>query len=196
MGRKPTREEKVKLRLERGSRFLAEIVAEELRKKFEFPYVVLTWREINENLFRALELERTVFFILMSVLIGVATFNILASLIMMILSKQGEVAILRALGLPWRQLRKIFLFEGLLIGCVGLVVGLGLGLSALGVLHFWKPIPLAEEIYFIRQVPVEFAWSHIVLVASATLVLIFIGCQLTLRRLSTLPVVRSLMEAA
>lgn len=169
---------------------------ERLQSQFSFPYLVLSWRDINENLFRALEVEKMVFFLLMIVLTAVASFNILASLIMLLLQKRGQIAILRALGLSWSEMRKVFLFDGLLIGFVGLTLGFLLALGVLFFIERWQPIPLAPEVYFINHVPVEYSWSNFWWVVASGFTLVGVGCWLTLRRLSVLPILRTLMEAS
>ena len=172
----------------------APLWVERLNREFTFPYVVLGWRDINENLFRALEVERAVFFVLMIFLTAVASLNLLASLIMLILRKARSIAILRTLGLSWSTLRKIFLFDGLLIGCAGLGLGLLIALVTLLVIEKWLPLPLAAEVYFIERVPVQIAWENFAWVTVSVIALIVIGCSLTLRGLSRMPVLSYLAE--
>ncbi len=172
----------------------AEVWAESLRKAFDYPYVVMTWRDLNENVFRALETERTIFFIIMAVLIAVASLNVMGTLTMLLLEKRKEVAILRALGLTWSRLRKIFLFDGLLIGSAGVAAGLLMGLGVLFFLETWQPIHLAPEVYFVSQVPVEYARRNFVLVVSAAFVILFVGCEVALRRLTRFRDVKTLLE--
>ena len=168
--------------------------AERLKKQFDFPYVVLSWRDINENLFRALETEKLVFFILMTVLIAVATLSVLASVIMLLIEKRSQIAVLRVMGLAWPRVRKIFLLDGLLIGFVGLVLGFLLALGAFVILQRWQPIPLAPEVYFISRIPVHTSWVHFFSVAGAALFLVWAGCLLTLKGVSRFPVLRTLVE--
>ncbi|MBI2083149.1 MAG: ABC transporter permease [Deltaproteobacteria bacterium] len=160
----------------------------------EFPFFVMTWREINENLFRALETEKVVFFILMVVLTAVASFNLLSSLIMMILEKRPQIAVLRAVGLPWSRIRKIFLFNGLLIGCAGLFIGFALGSGLLFFLKRSEMILLEPEVYFVSRVPVVLSGINIILVAGVGLGLVGLGCLLTLHGLNRLPILRALVE--
>jgi len=163
-----------------------------LRQDFEFPYTVMGWREINENLFRALEMEKVLFFILMIFLAAVASLNILASLIMLILKKRGEIAILRAIGFPWRLLQKIFLFDGLLIGSAGLGLGLALGIGILLVLEVGGFPKLSPEIYFVSTVPIDYRWENLLMVVAGALSLVGLGCRLTLRGLKDVPVLKAL----
>ncbi len=173
----------------------ADAWGERLRERFDYPYAVMTWRELNENIFRALQMERLIFGVILGVLVAVSALNVVGTLAMLFLEKRGEVALLRALGLSWRRIRKVFLFDGLLIGCAGVAAGLLLGSGVLLFLDLWKPITLAPEVYFVRSVPV--VWSGTVLagVASASLLIVLGASALTLARVSRLNVVRSLLEA-
>jgi lipoprotein-releasing system permease protein len=173
----------------------AEAWAERLKERFEYPYVVMTWRELNENIFRALELEKVVFFVLMIVLIAVACLNVLGTLLMLLLEKGGAVAILRAVGLSWRRLRKVFLFDGLLIGFLGVSLGILLGLGVLFFLEHWQPIELAPEVYFVRKVPVVYSWKNFFWVVSSAFLVIFVGCELALRGIARVNVLRALQES-
>lgn len=172
----------------------AEHWAEAMKKDFSFPYVVMTWRELNENLFRALEVEKFIFFVILGVLIAVATLNILGALLMLLLEKRGEVAVLRALGVTWRRLRKVFLFDGLLIGFLGVALGVILGLGFLFFLEKWQPIELAPEIYFVRHVPVVYHWRNFFWVVSSAFFILFVGCEVALRGITRMNVVRALVE--
>ncbi|MBI2981997.1 MAG: ABC transporter permease [Deltaproteobacteria bacterium] len=168
--------------------------SDSLRGLPDFPYFPMTWREINENLFRALETEKIVFFILMAVLTAVGTFNLLSSIIMMILGKRSQIATLRVLGLPWFRLRKLFLFDALLVGCAGLLGGLSLGAGLLFVLKRWGLISLSPEVYFVSQVPSLLSGTNLLIVAGAGLTLVGVGSYLTLRGIRHLPVLRALVE--
>lgn len=172
----------------------AEAWAALMRKDFEFPNVILTWRDLNENIFRALELEKVVFFLLMMVLVAVASLNILGTLMMLLLEKRGEIAVLRALGLSWKRTRKVFLFDGLLIGCAGIALGVVLGLGVLFFLDRWQPIRLAEEVYFLSRVPVALSKETLVGVVLAAFGVVFFGCELALRHLSRKSNLRVLLE--
>lgn len=172
----------------------AESWAEALRRDFDFPYVIMTWRELNEGVFRALEVEKAVFSLLMTVLIAVASLNTLGTLMMLIIEKRREVAILRAQGLSWRRLRKLFLFDGLLIGFLGVALGVIVGLGALFFIERWQPIRLEAEIYFVSQVPVAYLWGNFFWVVASAFLVVFLGCELALRGISKMNILRTLVE--
>lgn len=173
----------------------ATIWAEAMRNDFTYPYAVMTWGDLNENLFRALEVEKVIFSILLTVLIAVSALNVLGTLMMLLLERRGEVAILRAVGLPWRRLRKIFIFDGLLIGSLGTALGLILGLGVLFFLDRWRPIHLAPEVYFVTHVPVSWDWVNVVWVVLASLGILLVGCEWAMRRVTRVNLTRSLQEA-
>lgn len=168
--------------------------AEQFRKTLPFPFVVWSWKDLNENLFRALELEKAVFFILMFFLSGIASLNLVASLVMLLLKKRREIAILRVLGLSWSRLTKLFLFDGVLIGSLGLGIGVILATGILIWIQYWQPLSLAPEVYFIRYVPVDYSVRNLLWVTGGGMFLILLGTGLTLSRMKQIPVLHSLIE--
>jgi len=173
----------------------ADLWAEGIRKDFGYPYAVMTWRELNENIFRALAMEKLLFAILMTVLIAVAALNLVGTLMMLFLEKRGDAAILRALGMSWKRLRKIFIFDGLLIGSAGIVLGLALGGAVLLYLQYGRPVALAPEVYFLPKVPVLWSWRILAWVVGTTLAIVFVSCQWAAKRMSRVNLTRSLLEA-
>lgn len=168
--------------------------ARRMRQDYEFPYEVMTWHDLNENIFQALESEKFIFFLLMSVLVAVASLNILGTLMMLLLERRGEIAVLRTLGLTWKRLRKVFLFDGLLIGSVGIALGVILGAGLLCFLEKWQPIHLAPEIYFLRNVPVVYRWRNFFWVVGSAFTILLLGCELALRGISRVNILRALVE--
>jgi lipoprotein-releasing system permease protein len=111
------------------------------------------WMEENKALFRALGLERVVTFITIGLIVLVAALNILISLIMMVMEKTKDIAVLISMGARRRQIRKIFMFQGLLIGVLGTFVGLLLGYALAIAGAKYHLIPLSAEVYSIDYVP-------------------------------------------
>lgn len=173
----------------------ADVWAAALREKLDYPYVVMTWRELNENIFRALEVEQIIFMVILGVLVAVAASNVIGTLAMLFLERRGEVAILRAMGLSWARVRKVFLFNGLLIGSAGVAVGLTLGSCVLLFLDRWKPLPLAAEVYFVSTVPVGWSWVHPAAVAGASLAIVLAASFWTLRLVSRLNTARAILDS-
>ena len=133
--------------------YLANPVARELEKASGHGFMATSWSDQNKALFRALRLERVVTFITIGLIVFVAALNILISLIMMVMEKTKDIAVLMSLGTKKRQIRRIFIAQGVLIGVLGTVIGLILGYAlswAGGHYHF---VSLSPEVYSIDYVP-------------------------------------------
>ena len=115
-------------------------------------------REQNRQILGAMRLERTVAILTIGLIQMVAALNILISLIMMVMEKQRDIAILMSMGTRREQIRRIFLYQGLLIGLIGSAIGLvlGYGLCYLGDHYRW--ISLDESVYSVAYVPFEARW--------------------------------------
>jgi lipoprotein-releasing system permease protein len=116
-------------------------------------FMTTNWMEQNRPLFRALRLERVVTFITIGLIVLVAALNILISLIMMVMEKTKDIAVLMSLGTKKRQIRRVFITQGLLIGVIGTVLGLVLGYALSWTGGHYHFISLAPEVYSIDYVP-------------------------------------------
>jgi lipoprotein-releasing system permease protein len=105
-------------------------IGKEIRQKMGFPFWTKDWMEMNRNLFAALRLEKIAMFIILVLIVLVAAFNIISTLIMVVMEKHKDIAILKSMGAPSKGILKIFVIEGLVIGVVGTVLGVILGLGA------------------------------------------------------------------
>jgi lipoprotein-releasing system permease protein len=115
---------------------------------------VLDWQEMNRSLFYALELEKIAMFVVLTFIILVASFSIIAMLIMIVIEKARDIAILKSMGVADRGIRRIFVFQGLVIGALGAFIGLALGLGICAYLSVYG-VPLDSEVYYISKLPVE-----------------------------------------
>jgi lipoprotein-releasing system permease protein len=118
------------------------------------PYHTMDWRELNHNLFTALEVQKVMLSLVIATIIFVAAFNVIATLIMVVLEKKREIAILKAMGAKDRSILAIFLVQGLLIGAVGTVIGLIVGGALTSYLSAY-PFPLDPKVYLIDHLPVR-----------------------------------------
>ncbi len=116
-------------------------------------FMSTNWMEQNRALFRALRLERVVTFITIGLIVFVAALNILISLIMMVMEKTRDIAVLVSMGAKKRQVRRIFMYQGLLIGVIGTVIGLTLGYSISWAAGHYHLLSLSAEVYSIDYVP-------------------------------------------
>jgi|GEM_PF-155251 len=117
-------------------------------------YRVITWKELNKNLFTALWIQKIMLTIVLAVVVGVAAFNIVSTLIMIVLEKKKEIAILKSMGAPDGDVRTVFVTVGTVIGLVGLAVGLGLGYGISVALRAYA-WPLDPKVYMIDHLPVD-----------------------------------------
>ena len=148
----------VRLKLDDTAR--APIVSRELRQELGFEYFVSDWTQQNANYFMAVKMEKTMMFIILSMIVAVAAFNIISTLVMLVQDKQSDIAILRTQGASPRSILAIFVVQGTLIGVVGTVAGLTGGIllaSNIDVVvpfieRFTGPV-LNPEVYYIDKMP-------------------------------------------
>ena len=155
--------------------YKAEQVGAELQKAAGADYTAKSWMEQNRALFRALSLERVVTFLTIGLIVFVAALNILISLIMMVMEKTKDIAVLISMGAKRRQVRGIFIFQGVLIGVIGTVLGLilGYGISMAGAKYHF--IALNPEVYSINYVPFAPRILDGLLVAGVALLISFVA---------------------
>ncbi len=141
-----------------------------LRRALGAEFVVGTWKTQNRALFSAMKLEKVVMFIILVVIILVAAFSITANLIMVVIDKQAEISILKALGSTDRSIRTIFMLQGVFIGVLGLVLGL---LAGLGVCAYLAVvgIRMSENIFMFARIPVSVSVFDVVSISFSSLML-------------------------
>ena len=172
---------------------LAPAVRKDLAAALRFNYTLKTWMEANQNFFAALALEKLTMFIILTLIILVASFNIISTLIVMVVEKTKDIGILRALGMSAFSIRKIFIYQGLIIGALGTLLG-GLGGALLCfLLKKYQFIKLPQDIYYIDRLPVAIqVWPDIVLIIMSALVIILVATIYPASRASGLKPVEAL----
>jgi len=138
-------------------------------------YMSTNWMEQNRALFRALRLERVVTFITIGLIVFVAALNILISLIMMVMEKTRDIAVLVSMGAKRKQVRRIFIFQGLLIGVIGTAIGLVLGYSLSWAAGHYHWLSLSAEVYSIDYVPFAPRFWDAVLVCAVAIGVSFVA---------------------
>lgn len=131
----------------------SEEVKQEIYQVLGFSFIVQSWIDLNRNLFEALFLEKWGLFIILTLMVLVASFNIVSTLIVTVTSKIHDIGILQSIGVPQKSIRKIFTKQGILIGVKGIVWGLCIGIALCYVLKTYIKVP--KEIYSIDHVPVD-----------------------------------------
>ena len=155
--------------------YKAEEVGSALEKAAGPGFVAKNWMDENRALFRALRLERVVTFLTIGLIVFVAALNILISLIMMVMEKTKDVAVLISMGAKRRQIRGIFMFQGVLIGVIGTVAGLvlGYGIAIAGAKYHF--VALSAEVYSIDYLPFAPRVIDGLLIAAVALLISFVA---------------------
>jgi lipoprotein-releasing system permease protein len=137
-------------------------------------YGTNNWIQMNRNLFSYIKVEKILMFLLLTLIILIAAFNLVAMLTMVIMEKRNEIGILRSMGASSRGVMSIFMFQGTFIGAVGTAIGAVLGLVICGILKEIK-IDLPPDVYFINTLPVLVSWVDVVTVCLASLLICFVA---------------------
>lgn len=166
--------------------YQARQISETISGRLGFPYWSRDWMQMNRNLFSALKLEKTVMFIILALIVLVAAFNIASSLIMMVMEKTKDIAILKAMGATDRSIRRIFVFKGMAIGVIGTSLGVTLGFVLCKLLEHYKFIELPGDVYYISKLPVLLKTFDVVTIAAASLIICFIATLYPARQASKL----------
>jgi lipoprotein-releasing system permease protein len=169
----------VRLRLE--DLFASRSVARDLMAKLDSSYYATDWTRSHANFFRAVEIEKRVMFIILLLIVAVAAFNIVSTLVMLVTDKQADIAILRTLGASPASIVQIFMVQGTLIGVIGtfagLVGGVLLGLNIATVVPFVENLLgfkfLAKDVYYISDLPSDVQLGDVTVIGIVSLVLSF-----------------------
>ena len=174
--------------------YKADTIAKSIEKKLGFPYWARNWMEMNKNLFSALKLEKRVMFIILSLIVLVAAFNIITTLIMVVMEKSKDIAILKSMGATSKSIMKIFIIQGVTIGAVGTLLGCIGGLSVafnlekisvfIEKLFGFKILP--GDVYYLSQLPSQVNYSDVVIIVIGTVLICFLSTIYPSRRASSL----------
>jgi lipoprotein-releasing system permease protein len=171
----------------------AKKVAQEIVAKLGFPYWAWDWMRKNQNLFTALKLEKTAMFIILTLIILVAAFNIASTLIMMVMGKTRDIAILKAMGATDASIRKIFVFKGMVIGAVGTALGVIGGFLLCTFLKHYSIVELTGDIYyFTTKLPVRLQLLDVLIIVGAALIICFLATLYPARQASRLDPVEAI----
>jgi lipoprotein-releasing system permease protein len=149
--------------------------AKEINAALGFPYWTRDWMQMNQNLFAALKLQKSVMFIILALIVLVAAFNIASALIMMVMEKTRDIAILKAMGATNKSIRKIFVFKGTIIGLIGTTIGVCCGFLLCMILKHYNFIELPEGVYYFTTLPVRLESFEVFLIAFATMLICFLA---------------------
>lgn len=146
-------------------------VGQEIQQKLGFPFWARDWMEMNRNLFSALQLEKLAMFIILTLIVLVAAFNIIGTLTMMVMEKQSDIAILKSMGAKASSIMHIFMSEGLIIGTIGTILGALIGAITCWAADYYKLIKLQGDVYYMTYLPFKMqAFDFIIICSSAILI--------------------------
>ena len=148
-------------------------IADRIQLQLGFPYLTEDWTRLWPNLFSALQLEKTVYFLVLLLMVLIGAFNIISTLVMVVMEKRKDIAILMSMGATRASIRKIFLLKGFIIGIVGTTLGLLLGLVVCTLIAQYR-FELPKDVFLISTVPVRIYFSNFMIVTLAS----FIVCLL------------------
>ena len=157
------------VRLKIDDLFKAPQMARRLALILDVPAYISDWTRSHANFFRAVQIEKNMMFIILSLIVAVAAFNIVSTLVMAVTDKQADIAILRTLGASPRSIMAVFMVQGALIGVVGLALGVLGGVLLAHNIDVVVPFIerllgtqiLAKEVYYISSLPSELQWSDV-----------------------------------
>ena len=163
--------------------YKADRIAKQIEQKLGFPYWGRNWMEMNKNLFSALKLEKRVMFLILSLIVLVAAFNIISALIMIVMEKNKDIAILKTMGATRAGIMKIFIFQGLIVGAIGTFLGCIAGLAVafnlealsrfVENLFGFKILP--GDVYYLSELPSQVNYSDVGIIILGTLLISFLS---------------------
>ncbi len=169
--------------------YKANTVVEDIDKKLGFPYFAETWFDMRKNLFHWIQLEKWAMFIVLSLIILVAAFNIISTLIMVVMEKTREIGILKSMGSTSRSIRNIFLYEGIVVGVIGTIIGFIIGYALCWAQLKYHFFTIPGDIYFINTLPVKMEVTDFVFIGIASIVIcLFAGIYPAKRASNLIPV--------
>jgi lipoprotein-releasing system permease protein len=151
------------------------MIADQVRAENGAGFRLRDWRQMNRNLFSALKLEKTAMFITLTLIILVATFSIVGSLVMLVMEKTKDIAVLKTIGATSGLIRRIFVFQGMLIGFVGTALGVCVGSGLCYMQKNYQLIRLPGDVYYIAALPVDLQLFDVCLVAFSALLICFVA---------------------
>ena len=170
--------------------FKAPWLADQFREELGGRYWVLDWSDLDNGFFKAIQMEKTMLFLLLMLIVLVAAFNIISALLMTVLEKRSDIAVLRTLGMTRRGTLQIFVLQGLTIGIGGTALGIGGGVAlshnlqlVVGAIEKFFSFKLfSPEVYYISEIPSQLLWGDVVIAATASIILSVIAAVYPARK--------------
>ena len=151
------------------------VAAAVTRKLGGYPFYSRSWMEMNANLFAALKLEKTAMGVILTLIVLVGSFSIITTLVMLVMEKTRDIAVLMSMGATKGQVRRIFMLQGTIIGVVGTGLGFLLGLGVGELLKKYQFVQLPKGVYSLDTLPVIYDWKDLALIGVSAMVLCFLA---------------------
>jgi lipoprotein-releasing system permease protein len=155
--------------------YQADRIGAAVQKDLGYPYWTKDWQQMNRSLVSALKLEKITMFIILLMIVLVGALNIISTLVMVVMEKTRDVAILRAMGATGKSIMSLFMFQGLIVGIIGTIAGLASGLGLCHILAKYKFIDLPSDIYYISTLPVKIEAADVVFVTLSAVLISFLA---------------------
>jgi len=154
--------------------YQAGIISEKIEQELGMTYIAKDWMITNKNLFSALQLEKTALSIIVALIVLVAAFNIVSTLTMVVMEKNKDIAILKSMGASSGKIMRIFIYEGLLIGLTGTILGIIGGLTLCELLSHYQFIKL-PDVYPLSVLPVKILPFDVALISISAVLITFLA---------------------
>jgi len=184
------------IRLKTNNILKAPTISREIASQLSSKYWVIDWTQRHSNFFRALKTEKTVMFVILTLIVAVAAFNIISTLVMAVSDKQSDIAVLRTLGASPKSILKIFIIQGTIIGAIGILLGVIGGVWLASNIETLVPALenmlgykfLSPDVYYISDLPSDMHWGDVILISVVSFVLcLFATIYPAFRAANTLP---------
>ena len=167
------------IRIKTSNILKAPAISREVASQLSNNYRVIDWTQRHSNFFRALKTEKTVMFVILSLIVAVAAFNIISTLVMAVSDKQSDIAVLRTLGASPQSILKIFMIQGTIIGVIGIILGVTGGVWLASNIetivpaleNFFDYKFLSPDVYYISELPSDMHWNDVIYIASISFIL-------------------------
>jgi len=166
--------------------YKAERVAKRIEKKVGYPFRASSWISLNKSLFSALKLEKLGMFIILFLLVIVASFGIVVTLLLLVTNKTREIGVLRAMGMKEGEIQSIFMGVGIIMGLIGTLSGCIFGFFVGEIFDKFKLVRLPPDVYFIDRLPIKVEIGDILLIAAGAILIVLLATFFPSKRASKL----------
>ena len=167
-------------------------VSDSIQAALGYEFQAISWSTTNGALFSALELEKLAMYLILTLIVVVAAFNIVSTLVMVVVDRTREIGILKSMGMTDRMILRIFMIQGLSIGVIGTTAGTALGLVIAWVLDTFEIIKIPAEVYFVEKLPVSIHATDVGMIVGVSLVIAFLATIYPALQASRLQPVRAI----